>query len=129
VTEPTEAAVSAVRVLRAKVKSGDLALDPVVGEQLRQMLIDQINQVDGWLRRVQGLDRRPPLGQNPVAEAMAAKIAGRAGGDSGGSVSQALKPYRDVLKETYEAVGAAMKKYRATEEQAMQALKMAAGDL
>jgi hypothetical protein len=85
------------------IDSGQVTLEPEAGEQLRTTLTAQIDQVDGWLARLDTLTERAPLGANPVGEAMAAKFELRAHGDPLSFVS-ILTAYREVLAQTLDAV-------------------------
>jgi hypothetical protein len=102
--------------LRDQVRSGQLSLDPAAGQEILALLTEQMDQVDGWLQRGQGLARRAPLGANPVGEAMAAKFETRAGGDTDTSFTGVLTPYRQVLQDAHDAVNEAMQKYQAVEQ-------------
>jgi hypothetical protein len=109
--------ITAVAVIRENVLAGRLVLDPEAGEKILSTLRDQMDQVDTWLWRAQGLARRVPLGRNPVGQAMAAKFEHRAGATDGTlSLMGVLTPYRQVLDEAHDAVHQAMKLYRRTEE-------------
>jgi hypothetical protein len=101
--------------LRHDIESGQLTLDPTAGKQIRDMLATQMQQVDGWLAQARDLARRPPLGQNPVGTAMAGKFEQRAGGE-GTSFAAVFTSYRQVLQDTDDTVGEAMRLYRETED-------------
>jgi hypothetical protein len=105
---------ASVGQLRDQVRSGQLSLDPEAGQEILSMLTEQMDQVDGWLQRAQGLARRAPLGQNPVGEAMAAKFETRANGDDASFIG-VLTPYRQVLLDAHDAVNEAMKSYQTVE--------------
>ncbi|AXB43208.1 hypothetical protein A4R43_12150 [Amycolatopsis albispora] len=128
---PTQATVVAlaarVERLRKQVESGDLAVDPGVGEEIRSMLTEQMDQVDVWLRRSIDLARQAPLGQNPVAEAMAGKFQQRAG-DADSALAGVLTPYRELLAKAHETVGVAMQRYGDFEHQSIDLLRTANGE-
>ncbi|CAM3703423.1 hypothetical protein KIPE111705_21100 [Kibdelosporangium persicum] len=108
--------------LRHDVESGQLRLDPEAGQQIRDMLARQMEQVDGWLAQARGLARRAPLGQNPVGDAMAAKFEERAGG-GGTSFTAVFTSYRQVLQDTDDTVEEAMRRYRDVEERTSETFK------
>lgn len=122
--QPVQAAEMAKRLsavaadmatLRHDIESGQLVLDPEEGKQIRLMLAKQMDQVDGWLAQARGLARRAPLGQNPVADAMAGKFAERAGGE-GTSFGAVFASYRQILQDTDDTVAEAMRQYRELED-------------
>ncbi|WP_243789598.1 hypothetical protein [Saccharopolyspora gloriosae] len=113
-----QASAAAVGTLRSDVASGRLQLDPAAGREVRELLTDQMDQVDAWLRRADDLGRRAPLGQNPVAEAMAGKFVDRTTSE-GDSFTGVLKEYRRVLDEAQDAVGEAMRQYQTSDEHAV----------
>ncbi|MBP2325042.1 flagellar hook-basal body complex protein FliE [Kibdelosporangium banguiense] len=108
--------------LRHDIESGQLTLDPEAGKQIRDMLAKQIDQVDGWLEQARGLARRAPLGENPVGHAMAGKFEQRAGGE-GTSFAAVFSSYRQVLQDTDDTVGEAMRLYRETEDRTSDTFK------
>ncbi|MGA6167440.1 hypothetical protein [Amycolatopsis magusensis] len=128
---PTQATVVAlaarVEGLRKQVASGDLAVDPAVGEEIRRMLTEQMDQVEVWLRRSIDLSRQAPLGQNPVAEAMAGKFQQRAG-DADSALAGVLVPYRELLAKAHETVGVAMQRYGDFEGHSTNLLRDANGE-
>ncbi|QFU90923.1 hypothetical protein [Amycolatopsis sp. YIM 10] len=128
---PTQATVVAlaarVERLQKQVASGDLALDPAVGDEIRGMLTEQMDQVDVWLRKAIDLGRQAPLGQNPVAEAMAGKFQQRAG-DADSALAGVLVPYRELLAKAHETVGTAMQRYGDFEHQSIDLLRTANGE-
>ena len=101
--------------LRHDVESGRLTLDPEAGKQIRDMLAAQMEQVDSWLAQARSLARRAPLGENPVGAAMAGKFEERAGGE-GTSFAAVCASYRQVLQDTDDTVGEAMRLYREVED-------------
>lgn len=101
--------------LRHDIESGQLTLDPDAGKQIRDMLATQMQQVDGWLAQARDLARRAPLGQNPVGTAMAGKFEERAGGE-GSSFAAVFTSYRQVLQDTDDTVGEAMRLYHEAED-------------
>jgi hypothetical protein len=120
--------VAAVAAIRKDVMAGRLVLDQGAGEKILSMLRDQMDRVDTWLRRGQGLARRVPLGRNPVGQAMAAKFEHRAGATDGSmSLIGVLTPYRRVLEEAHDAVNQAIKLYRRTEEDQVSRFQKPAG--
>lgn len=108
----------AVGALRSDVEAGRLRLDPAAGREVRELLSEQLGQVDAWLRRAEDLGRRAPLGQNPVGEAMAGKFVDRTTSE-GDSFTGVLKEYRRVLDEAREAVAEAMRRYETADEHAV----------
>lgn len=112
-----ERRIAAVAAIRDNVVTGRLSLDPEAGDEFLSMLRDQMNRVDAWLRGTRQLARRPPLGSNPVAQAMAFKFEHRAGATDGSlSLAGVLTQYRLVLEEAHAAADQAMELYRRTEE-------------
>ncbi|MBW4716356.1 hypothetical protein [Saccharothrix obliqua] len=105
-----------VLALQETVNSGRVTLDPATGEELRKMLLEQIDQVDSWLERAGRLARPAPLGQHPVAEKMAAKFEGRAEGQELSFVS-VMAAYRDVLQQTHDSVRSAIRNFQAVDEE------------
>lgn len=105
-TEPT--IEGQVVALRQSVSSGQVSLSPEAGEQLRKMLTEQLDQVDVWLSHANGVERRAPLGTNPVGDAMSAKFELRATGDPLSFLS-VMTAYRDVLRQTLDAVTSAIR--------------------
>jgi len=101
--------------LRETVTSGRVLLDPATGEELRRMLVEQVDQVDSWLERAGRLARPAPLGANPVGDRMAAKFGARAEGDPQSFVS-VMTAYRDVLQQTHDSVQGAIRNFRAVDE-------------
>ncbi|MCI2415799.1 hypothetical protein MOQ72_00045 [Saccharopolyspora sp. K220] len=117
-----------VGTLRQNVESGKLKLDPAAGEAILAMLTEQRDQVDAWLARANNLARRAPLGQNPVADAMAVKFVSRTANQDG-SFSDVLTRYRQILEEAHDAIGDAMRRYRELDEQAADSFRKVAPDL
>lgn len=111
-----------VGALREAVRSVNLRFDPAAAEELRAMLDEHLGKVDGWLNRVGGLARHAPLGQNPVGTAMAAKFANRADGAES-SFAEVLRGYRDVLRETRDAVDESLRTYREIDDSAAERLR------
>ncbi|GGP83338.1 hypothetical protein [Saccharothrix coeruleofusca] len=113
----TKAALGAqVQALQETVNSGRVSLDPVVGEQLRRMLLEQIDQVDSWLERAGRLARPAPLGANPVGDRMAHKFETRADGDPLSFVS-VMTAYREVLQQTHDSVQSAIRNFQLVDEE------------
>ncbi|GAB2686425.1 hypothetical protein GCM10027271_56400 [Saccharopolyspora gloriosae] len=113
-----QASAAAVGTLRTDVAAGRLKLDPEAGREVQDLLTEQLDQVDAWLRRSDDLGRRAPLGQNPVGEAMAGKFADRATSE-GDSFTGVLTQYRQVLDEAQDAVAEAMRRYQTADEHAV----------
>jgi hypothetical protein len=101
--------------LRENIRSGKLALDPATGEELRKLLLEQVEQVDSWLARAGRLARPAPLGANPVSDAMSDKFESRAEGDPLSFVN-VMTAYRTVLQDTHDQVSAAITKYQQVDE-------------
>jgi hypothetical protein len=126
--QPAEAAsrlaglAANMATLRHDIESGQLTLDPQAGKQIRDMLAQQIEQVDGWLAQARDLARRAPLGQNPVGTAMAGKFEERAGGE-GTSFAGVFTSYRQVLQDTDDTVAEAMRLYREVDERTSEAFQ------
>jgi hypothetical protein len=114
---PEEAPVGAkVLALSESVNSGRVTLDPATGDELRRMLVEQIDQVDSWLERAGRLARPAPLGANPVGDRMAAKFEARAEGDPMSFVS-VMTAYREVLQQTHDSVNSAIRNFEAIDEE------------
>ncbi|WP_433265053.1 hypothetical protein ACQPZF_36850 [Actinosynnema sp. CS-041913] len=105
-----------VPALRETVDSGRVTLDPATGEELRRMLLEQIDQVDSWLERAGRLARPAPLGANPVGDKMAAKFESRAEGEEM-SFTSVMTAYREVLQQTHDSVRSAIRNFRAVDEE------------
>lgn len=117
-TQRLQASAAAVGTLRTDVAAGRLKLDPAAGREVQELLADQMDQVDAWLRRSDDLGRRAPLGQNPVGEAMAGKFVDRTTSE-GDSFTGVLTQYRQVLDEAHDAVAEAMRRYQIADEHAV----------
>lgn len=107
---------SGVLALSESVNSGRVTLDPATGEELRRMLVEQIDQVDSWLERAGRLARPAPLGANPVGDRMAAKFEARAEGDPMSFVS-VMTAYREVLQQTHDSVRSAIRNFQAIDDE------------
>ncbi|RKT72550.1 hypothetical protein DFJ66_5865 [Saccharothrix variisporea] len=105
-----------VLALSESVNSGRVTLDPATGDELRRMLVEQIDQVDSWLERAGRLARPAPLGANPVGDRMAAKFEARAEGDPMSFVS-VMTAYREVLQQTHDSVNSAIRNFQAIDEE------------
>lgn len=117
VPNATKAALGAqVVALQETVNSGRVSLDPAVGEELRRMLLEQIDQVDSWLERAGRLARPAPLGANPVGDRMAHKFEARADGDPLSFVS-VMTAYREVLQQTHDSVQSAIRNFQLVDEE------------
>jgi hypothetical protein len=101
--------------LGQNISSGKVMLDPATGEELRKLLLEQVEQVDSWLARAGRLARPAPLGANPVSDAMSNKFESRAEGDPLSFVN-VMAAYRTVLQDTHDQVSAAITKYEQTDE-------------
>ncbi|MBB5960295.1 hypothetical protein FHS29_006918 [Saccharothrix tamanrassetensis] len=113
--------------LRETVNSGRVTLDPATGDELRKMLLEQIDQVDSWLERAGRLARPAPLGANPVGDRMAAKFESRAEGEPMSFVS-VMTAYREVLQQTHDSVQSAIRNFRSVDEEHGAALKRLRGE-
>ncbi|ASO21465.1 hypothetical protein FHR81_003106 [Actinoalloteichus hoggarensis] len=111
-----------VDTLRKSIEAGDLYLDPAAGEEIKAMLQEQMERVDGWLERANTLARRAPFGANPVGEAMGLKFEDRAAGE-GISFRSVFTPYREVLEDAHEAVSQAMNLYQQIEQDNVDSFK------
>jgi hypothetical protein len=112
VAPPTEVPTvnGQVVALQETVNSGRVSLDPATGEELRKMLLEQIDQVDSWLERAGRLARPAPLGANPVGDRMAQKFEARADGDPRSFVA-VMTAYREVLQQTHDSVRNAIRNF------------------
>ena len=108
-------------------KGFDLVLEPGAGERLASALDEQIEKTDEWMRRAQGMAEPIPFGANVVAEAMAAKFRGRAEGGPE-SLTDALRKYRDALRQAKEAVQDAMRDYAQTQQERAESFRQVARD-
>jgi hypothetical protein len=116
---PSQEVLTATRqvaALQETVNSGRVALDPATGEELRKMLLEQIDQVDSWLERAGRLARPAPLGANPVGDRMAHKFEVRADGDPRSFVA-VMTAYREVLQQTHDSVQSAIRNFTAIDEE------------
>ncbi|CAL9336128.1 hypothetical protein SUDANB95_00170 [Actinosynnema sp. ALI-1.44] len=113
---PQPSVGSKVLALSESVNSGRVTLDPATGEELRRMLVEQIDQVDSWLERAGRLARPAPLGANPVGDRMAAKFEARAEGDPMSFVS-VMTAYREVLQQTHDSVRSAIRNFQAIDDE------------
>ena len=104
-----------VVALGENVRSGKVMLDPATGEELRKLLLEQVEQVDSWLARAGRLARPAPLGANPVGDAMASKFEARAEGDPHSFVN-VMTAYRTVLQQTHDQVSAAITLFQQNDE-------------
>ncbi|QFZ23093.1 hypothetical protein [Saccharothrix syringae] len=115
---PQKVATAAAQVvaLQETVNSGRVSLDPATGEELRRMLLEQIDQVDSWLERAGRLARPAPLGANPVGDRMAHKFETRADGDPRSFVA-VMSAYREVLQQTHDSVRSAIRNFTAADDE------------
>lgn len=111
-----------VGTLREKVQSGSLRLDPATGEEIRSMLVELSGKVDTWLAQAGSLAHPAPLGQNPVGTAMAAKFVSLAHSEEE-SLADALRCYRQVLTDAYDAVTDAVRRYQVIDDAAAQSFR------
>ncbi|WP_447004164.1 hypothetical protein ACRAKI_31695 [Saccharothrix isguenensis] len=102
--------------LQETVNTGQVSLDPVTGEELRKMLVEQMDLVDSWLERAGRLARPAPLGANPVGDRMALKFEARADGDPRSFVA-VMTAYREVLQQTHDSVQCAIRNFIAIDEE------------
>jgi hypothetical protein len=105
-----------VVALSETVNSGRVTLDPATGEELRKMLLEQIDQVDSWLERAGRLARPAPIGANPVGDRLAQKFEARADGDPRSFVA-VMTAYREVLQQTHDSVQNAIRNFTAVDEE------------
>ncbi|ONI83609.1 hypothetical protein ALI22I_34630 [Saccharothrix sp. ALI-22-I] len=105
-----------VVALSETVNSGRVSLDPATGEELRKMLLEQIDQVDSWLERAGRLARPAPIGANPVGDRLAQKFEARADGDPRSFVA-VMTAYREVLQQTHDSVQNAIRNFTAIDEE------------
>ncbi|NUT50442.1 MAG: hypothetical protein HOV94_24515 [Saccharothrix sp.] len=106
-----------VVALQETVNSGRVSLDPATGEELRKMLLEQIDQVDSWLERAGRLARPAPIGANPVGDRLARKFETRADGDPKSFVA-VMTAYREVLQQTHDSVQSAIRNFTAVDDEA-----------
>ncbi|MFC6090265.1 hypothetical protein [Saccharothrix lopnurensis] len=118
---------SKVVALQETVNSGRVSLDPATGEELRRMLLEQIDQVDSWLERAGRLARPAPLGANPVGDKMAHKFEIRADGDPRSFVA-VMTAYREVLQQTHDSVRSAIRNFTAADEEHEVEMKRLSGN-
>lgn len=109
------AAQTATAPLRESVNSGQVSLNPEAGDKLTKVLNAQLDQTDAWLERINRLARPAPLGANPVGAAMSQKFESLASGDET-SFHAVITAYREVLRQTQEAIGSAIRNTRAADE-------------
>ncbi|MGP4018688.1 hypothetical protein [Saccharopolyspora sp. 5N708] len=102
-----------------QVRSGGIVLEPGVGERLLAALDDYIAMADESLAKARTMSRAAPLGDNPVAHAMAEKFKQRADGGAG-SLVDSLDTYLASLTDARDAVQEAMRRY-ADDQQAQAA--------
>ena len=100
----------------------DIKLEPAAGEQLQRALGDQADELDEWISRGQNLARQAPLGDNPVANAVARDYADLASSGERSFVG-VLTRYREVLRQAQEAIDEAMRTYRQADEHAAEELR------
>ncbi len=105
-----------VVALQETVNSGRVSLDPATGEELRKMLLEQIDQVDSWLERAGRLARPAPIGANPVGDKLAQKFESRAEGDPRSFVA-VMTAYREVLQQTHDSVQSAIRNFTTVDEE------------
>ncbi|MEU5694126.1 hypothetical protein [Actinosynnema sp. NPDC020468] len=118
---------SQIVALQESVNSGRVSLDPATGEELRRMLVEQIDQVDSWLERAGRLARPAPLGTNPVGDKMAQKFEARADGDPLSFVT-VMTSYREVLQQTHDSVQSAIRNFQLVDEEHRSALRRLTGN-
>jgi hypothetical protein len=106
-----------VVALQETVNTGQVSLDPVTGEELRKMLVEQMDLVDSWLERAGRLARPAPLGANPVGDRMAHKFEARADGGDPRSFVAVMTAYREVLQQTHDSVQSAIRNFIAVDEE------------
>ena len=116
-----------VVALQETVNSGRVSLDPATGEELRKMLLEQIDQVDSWLERAGRLARPAPIGANPVGDRLARKFETRADGDPRSFVA-VMTAYREVLQQTHDSVRNAIRNFTAVDEESSVALTRLSGN-
>ena len=113
--------------LRQSVNSGEISLHPEAGDRLAKLLAAQLDQAEEWLERIARLSRPAPLGTNAIGKAMSAKFEQRAKGDEENSFYSVVQAYRDVLKQTDDAIRSAIRNYRTTDEDQAQAFRAQVG--
>ncbi|GAA3844846.1 hypothetical protein GCM10022243_08970 [Saccharothrix violaceirubra] len=116
-----------VVALSETVRSGRVSLDPTTGEELRRMLVEQMDQVDSWLERAGRLAQPAPLGTNPVGNLMAHKFEIRADGEPLSFVA-VMTSYREVLRQTYDAVDGAIRNFQQVDDEHRHELKRLNGN-
>ncbi|GLZ32215.1 hypothetical protein Lesp02_44030 [Lentzea sp. NBRC 105346] len=94
--------------LKESVSTGNVSLDHETGDRLTKLLNYQMDMADSWLERIGRLARPAPLGTNPVGAAMSEKFENAAGGDET-SFLAVITAYREVLRQTQDAVSGAMR--------------------
>jgi hypothetical protein len=116
-----------VVALQETVNSGRVSLDPATGEELRKMLLEQMDQVDSWLERAGRLARPAPIGANPVGDRLARKFETRADGDPRSFVA-VMTAYREVLQQTHDSVQSAIRNFTSVDEESGVALTRLSGN-
>lgn len=116
-----------VVALRETVNSGRVSLDPATGEELRKMLLEQMDQVDSWLERAGRLARPAPIGRNPVGDRLAQKFEARADGDPRSFVA-VMTAYREVLQQTHDSVQNAIRNFTEVDDESSVELRKLSGN-
>ncbi|XVS63561.1 hypothetical protein ACQPYE_35715 [Actinosynnema sp. CA-299493] len=116
-----------VVALQETVNSGRVSLDPATGEELRKMLLEQMDQVDSWLERAGRLARPAPIGRNPVGDRLAMKFEARADGDPRSFVA-VMTAYREVLQQTHDSVRNAIRNFTEVDDESSVELRRLSGN-
>ena len=116
-----------VVALQETVNSGRVSLDPATGEELRKMLLEQMDQVDSWLERAGRLARPAPIGRNPVGDRLAQKFETRADGDPRSFVA-VMTAYREVLQQTHDSVQNAIRNFTQVDDESSVELRRLSGN-
>ncbi|WP_231648391.1 hypothetical protein [Saccharothrix sp. NRRL B-16348] len=116
-----------VVALQETVNSGRVSLDPATGEELRKMLLEQMDQVDSWLERAGRLARPAPIGRNPVGDRLAQKFETRADGDPRSFVA-VMTAYREVLQQTHDSVQNAIRNFTEVDDESSVELRRLSGN-
>jgi hypothetical protein len=103
-----------VVALQETVNSGRVSLDPATGEELRKMLLEQMDQVDSWLERAGRLARPAPIGRNPVGDPR--------------SFVAVMTAYREVLQQTHDSVRNAIRNFTAVDDESSVELRKLSGN-
>lgn len=101
--------------------SGQVAIDPDAAQAALAKIRSGKDTVSRLINDAGVLGERPQLGANPVGQAMAQKMAGRADGSAGCYVDELRKLLQQYTKAE-EGLVSAMNNFRATDDDAVRQL-------